>query len=61
MDSPTNLPKSPKLPVKKLPKLLVKKLHKDAIIPKKGSPGAAGYDLYALEDCTLFQFQRKLF
>ena len=49
MDSPTNLPK-----------LLVKKLNKDAIIPKKGSPGAAGYDIYSLEDCTLLQFERKL-
>ena len=48
MDSPT-----------KLPKLLIKKLHKDAIIPKKGSPGAAAYDLYSIEDYTLKQFERK--
>ncbi len=42
-----------------LPKLLVKKLHKDAIIPEKGTLGSAGYDLYAVEDCTLRQFERQ--
>lgn len=31
----------------------VKKLDTDAIIPTKGSAGAAGYDLYALEDTVL--------
>ena len=31
----------------------VQKLDNDAIIPTKGSPGAAGYDLYALEDTVL--------
>lgn len=33
--------------------LYVKKLDTDAIIPTKGSAGAAGYDLYALEDTVL--------
>lgn len=28
-------------------KLLIKKLHNDSKIPTKGSPGAAGWDLYA--------------
>lgn len=31
----------------------MKKLHEDAIIPTRGSKGAAGYDLYALEDSVL--------
>lgn len=30
--------------------LKVKKLHEDAILPTYGSPGAACFDLYALED-----------
>ena len=30
-------------------KLLVKKLNPTAILPKKGSPGAAGYDICANE------------
>ena len=29
-----------------LPKLLVKKLNEKAILPKRGSPLAVGYDLY---------------
>ena len=29
------------------------KLHKDAVIPREGTPGSAGYDLYALTDVTL--------
>ena len=29
--------------------LMVKKFHKDAVTPKRGSPGAAGYDISALE------------
>ena len=29
------------------------KLHKDAVIPTEGTPGSAGYDLYALTDVTL--------
>lgn len=33
--------------------IYVQKLDNDAIIPTKGSPGAAGYDLYALEDIIL--------
>lgn len=35
-------------------KLEVKKLHPDAIIPKYQSVGAAGFDLHALEDVTLY-------
>ncbi len=31
-------------------KLLVKKMHPDAVLPKRGSTFAAGYDLFALED-----------
>mmetsp|Transcript_7057 Transcript_7057/g.11624 ORF Transcript_7057/g.11624 Transcript_7057/m.11624 type:complete len:168 (+) Transcript_7057:35-538(+) len=34
-------------------KLLVKKLSKDAIIPKRGSEEAAGYDLSAAHDITI--------
>jgi deoxyuridine 5'-triphosphate nucleotidohydrolase len=30
-----------------------KKLHPDAIIPTRGTPTSAGFDLYALEDCTI--------
>ena len=29
-----------------LPKLLIKKLNNQAIVPKKGSPFAVGYDIY---------------
>lgn len=32
------------------PKLQVKKLHPDAIVPTRGTPVAAGLDLYAVED-----------
>ncbi len=35
------------------PKLLVKKLVKNAILPKKGSKYAAGYDLYAAVDTII--------
>ena len=30
--------------------IIFKKLHKDSIVPKKGSPLAAGYDLYCYTD-----------
>jgi len=33
--------------------ILVKKTHKDAKIPTKGTRGAAGHDLYAIEDKTI--------
>lgn len=35
-------------------KLPFKKLSPDAMIPTKGSDGAAGYDLYALEDTQIY-------
>ena len=35
------------------PKLLIKKLHQDAIVPKQGSTGSAGYDLYSVEEKTI--------
>lgn len=31
----------------------VKKMHKDAIVPAQAEPGAAGYDLYAIETKTV--------
>lgn len=31
----------------------IKKLHPDAIIPKYMTTGAAGFDLYAVEDCII--------
>lgn len=31
----------------------VNKLHDDAVIPTRGSAGAAGYDLYSVEDVTI--------
>ena len=36
----------------KLP-LLVNKLVPNAYLPTKGSPGAAGYDLYSIEECII--------
>jgi len=33
--------------------ILIKKTHKDAKIPTKGTRGAAGHDLYAIEDKTI--------
>ena len=36
-----------------LPKLLIKRLSPAAILPKKGSEYAAGYDLYALKGATV--------
>ena len=38
---------------KKDKSILVKKMHKDAKIPTKGTEGAAGHDLYAIEDKTI--------
>lgn len=36
-----------------VPKLLVKKLISNAILPKRGSEYAAGYDLYSAVDITI--------
>lgn len=33
--------------------LYVKRLHPDAILPKRNSEGAAGYDLFSVEDVTV--------
>lgn len=33
--------------------LQIKRLHEKAIIPKKGSSGAAGYDLFSIESCIV--------
>jgi len=38
---------------KKDKRILVKKMHKDAKIPTKSTRGAAGHDLYAIEDKTI--------
>ena len=38
-------------------KLKYKKLVPDAIIPTKGTPGSAGYDLYAVKDFDLYPDQ----
>ena len=40
--------------------LYVKKLTKTATLPKKATPGAAAYDLYADEDCTVPAFSDYL-
>ncbi|WP_082660047.1 dUTP diphosphatase [Aureimonas sp. AU40] len=37
-----------------------KKLHPDAVIPTYATPGAAGFDLYAVEDTIIEPGQRKL-
>ena len=41
--------------------LQIKKLNDLAVIPTKGSPQSAGYDLYSIEKYTLKPFERKLF
>ncbi len=41
-------------------KLQVKKLDPNAILPKKGSKEAAGYDMYALEDCVVLSKDKLL-
>ena len=33
--------------------LKVKRLHRDAILPKRGSTGSAGYDLYSTQDAII--------
>lgn len=41
-------------------KVKIKKLHPDAVIPAYATPGAAGFDLVALTDITLFSGETKL-
>lgn len=41
-------------------KIKIKKLHPDAIIPRYGSLGAAGFDLVALEDVAFAGHETKL-
>jgi len=41
--------------------LQIKKLNDLAIIPTRGSPHSAGYDLYSIEKYTLKPHERKLF
>lgn len=36
----------------------VKKLHPDAVIPQYMTPGAAGFDLYAVEECIISPGER---
>lgn len=40
--------------------LHVVRLHAKAILPTRGSAGAAGYDLYAAESCTITEKTRHL-
>ena len=42
-------------------KLIVCKNHDDAIIPKRGSEQAAGYDLYTIDEGRLIPKQTRLF
>jgi len=39
----------------------LKRLHELAMVPTKGTEGAAGYDFYSLEDYELKPLERKLF
>src|SRR4051812_6219902 len=41
--------------------LQIKKLTDLAVIPSKGTPQSAGYDLYSIEQYTLKPLERKLF
>jgi len=41
--------------------LQIKKLNEQAVLPSKGSPQSAGYDLYSIEKYTLKPLERKLF
>lgn len=41
--------------------LQVKKLNELAILPSKGSPQSAGYDLATIEEYTIMPLERKLF
>lgn len=42
-------------------KIQIKKLSDNAIIPTRGSEGAAGYDLYSTENVDLYPSERYLF
>ena len=42
------------------PPLEVKKLSKDAMLPTRASEGAAGYDLFSAEDCTIHAGMRRI-
>lgn len=41
-------------------KVRFKKLHKDAVIPQYQTAGAAGFDLHAVEDVSLYPGETKL-
>lgn len=41
------------------PTLKVKLIHEKAIIPSRQTEGAAGYDLYAVEDCIIKSHDRR--
>jgi dUTP pyrophosphatase len=40
--------------------LKVKKIHPDAVVPKFAKEGDAGMDLYAVEDCSIYEGGRAL-
>ena len=51
--------RSPSLAVECAP-LKVKKLSKDATLPARATDGAAGYDLFSAEDCTIHAGMRRI-
>ena len=54
-------PTSPTVPkLSSQPPLLIKKLSSDATTPTRGSPFAAGYDLYASKGCTIYAHGKTL-
>lgn len=44
-----------------LPKLKVRKVSKHAILPKKSTPGSAGFDLYSIETKSLYPGHSHLY
>lgn len=46
--------------ISSLKKIFIKKLSPLGIIPTQGTEYAAGYDLYAAEDATIYKVSRKL-
>jgi len=44
-----------------MPKIQIKKLIGSAVFPANGSPCAAGYDLFSIEDYVLMPMERRLF
>jgi deoxyuridine 5'-triphosphate nucleotidohydrolase len=38
----------------------VKRLHEDAVLPQKGTPQSAGFDLSSVENVSLYPGERKL-